>query len=464
MSARGPTRRPASAPRRRPTAPPGIAARRVALDILCRVEERGAFADLLLGSRLPALAPRDRALVTRLVLGTLAWRGALDHELERLCARPLATLAPPLLAILRMGLFQLRHLSRVPVHAAVDTAVALARTSPDTAAGAGMVNAVLRRAAREAILPPAREPDEAGYLAVTLSHPRWIVEKFIGWFGPDGARTVMEADNEAAPNAVRLNLARAGRDEIIQRMRAEHFDFAPGGRLPETAILRGAPPQDSAAFRAGLFTFQSEASQLVAHILAPAPGAAVLDCCAAPGGKTAHLAELVGPRGAVVALDRNRTGLLRARALAERLGHRNVALMRADLLAAPPLRPKSFDFILLDAPCTGLGTLREHPEIRWRLRQGDLARSAAAQARMLENTAALLRPGGALVYSVCSFAPEEGRQVVRAFLPRHPDFVLESADEACAAVRGSVDEDGAMLTRPDRGSLDGFYAARLRRR
>jgi 16S rRNA (cytosine967-C5)-methyltransferase len=187
----------------------------------------------------------------------------------------------------------------------------------------------------------------------------------------------------------------------------------------------------------------------------------VVDCAAAPGGKATHLAELVGSAGRVLALDVNFSGLMRARMTAEALGHRNLDLVCADLTAAIALGESQFDFVLLDAPCTGLGTLREHPEIRWRLGPGDPARLAELQSRMLARAAALLRPGGAMVYSVCSLAPEEGIGVVRNFLALHPEFAIDRAPRVHPVIARELREDGTMLTRPDRGGRDGFFAARI---
>ncbi len=452
-------RRPADSARRRGDGA-GLAARRAAIHILRRVDEEGAFADVLLGHQLGAFPIADRRLITRLVLGTLAWRGRLDYELDRLASRPATNLDPALLAILRLGLFQLRFLDRVPVHAIVDTAVEIAKENPRTRKAGGLVNAVLRRASSSSIELPARDGDEAGYLAVTWSHPRWLVERFIAWFGIADAERLMAANNEAAPNVIRLNLARGSREELLERLRAGGLTPGEDGGLPETVFLQSAAGI-GAGSSGGLYYPQSEVSQWIARLLAPAPGAIVIDCAAAPGGKAAHLAELIGSGGRVLALDVNFSGLMRVRMMAEALGHRNVDLACADLIEAIPLRESHFDFVLLDAPCTGLGTLREHPEIRWRLGPGDPARLAELQSRMLAGAAALLRPGGAIVYSVCSLAPEEGIDVVRNFLALHPGFAIDRAPRVHPTIARELREDGTMLTRPDRGGRDGFFAARI---
>ncbi|MGD0290977.1 MAG: 16S rRNA (cytosine(967)-C(5))-methyltransferase RsmB [Candidatus Binataceae bacterium] len=441
----------------------GLRTRRTALEVLVRVARERAYADVLLGHRMDGFAAPDRRLITQLVLGTIAWQGRLDYELERVSSRALDTLAPEVLAVLRMALFQLRILTRVPPHAAVDTAVTLAREC----AGEGLgrfVNAVLRNALRTPAARPVRAQDELAYLAAVHSHPRWLVAKFIEWFGARDAEALLAANNHAAPNVLRLNLTRGEADELAARLEREGFEIASRGRFPETVVLGSAPLFDAHALRDGICYPQAEASQLVARMLAPARDATVVDCAAAPGGKSAHLAELTGPGGKIIALDFNLAGLKKARALATRLGHRNVFVARADTTVALPLRPQSFGYVLLDAPCTGTGTMREHPEIRWRLRPDDFARMAELQARMLEQAAALVRPLGAIVYSVCSVAPDEGSGVVEGFLARHPEFALEMPPALRERLEGLIDESGYLRTRPDRGGLDGFFAARMIRR
>ena len=441
----------------------GLRTRRTALEVLVRVARERAYADVLLGHRLAGFAAPDRRLVTQLVLGTLAWQGRLDYELERVSARALETLTPEILAVLRMALFQLRVLTRVPAHAAVDTAVTLAREAGGDGV-ARFANGVLRNALRNPVARPVRATDEVGYLATVYSHPRWIVAKFIEWFGLRDAEALLAANNLAAPNVLRLNRARGEADQLAERLEREGFAIAARGRFPETVVLASAPLFDAEALREGICYPQSEASQLVARMLAPARNATVVDCAAAPGGKSAHLAELIGPGGTVVALDSSLAGLKKVRALASRLGHRNVEVVRADTAAALPLRAESFDYVLLDAPCTGTGTMREHPEIRWRLRPDDFARMAALQARMLEQAAALVRHSGVIVYSVCSIAPEEGTGVVEGFLGRHREFSPDLPQDVRAALDGLIDARGYLRTRPDRGGLDGFFAARLIRR
>jgi len=444
----------------------GLATRRIAAEILDRVESQRAFADVLLGHRISPLEPADRRLVTLLVLGTLAWQGRLDYEIRRLSSRPLEEIDPAVMVLLRMGLFQLRQTDRIPAHAAVSTAVEIARETSRTRKASGLVNAILRKAARGAVAMPNRDRDPVEFLAVSMSHPRWLVERFIEWFGIADAESLMAANNEAAPNVIRLNLSRgnptaADRAAIVARLETSGIRLEAAGVLDETAILTAAPSDRAALTAAGLGCWQSEASQWVARMVAPALGVIVVDCSAAPGGKATHLAELTGPDGRVIALDINLAGLKRVRSLAQALGHPNIDFVRADMTAAPPLRTAAFDAVLLDAPCSGLGTLREHPEIRWRLQPSDLTRLAGLQSRMIDHAATLVRPGGAIVYSVCSVAPAEGRDVVAGFLARSGGFSLDPKPPVPAKLAHYLAADGTLSTRPDQGRRDGFFAARL---
>src|ERR1700721_733664 len=272
----------------------GLASRMAAVEILYRVDQESGYADVRPGGRVPDFSPADRRLITRLVLGTLAWQWRLDFELTHLTGRKLAGVQPEALAIMRMGLFQLRYLDRIPQHAVVDTAVSIAKRIPKARDASGFINAVMRRATREKASLPGREKNEKNYLAVAYSHPRWMVERFVDWFGVENAERLMTANNDAAPNVIRLNLGRGSRAEILEKLTEDGFEIGTHGRAPETIVLSSAPHFESRAYREGLFHAQSEASQMVVRMLAPKAGATVVDCAAAPGGKATHLAEIVG--------------------------------------------------------------------------------------------------------------------------------------------------------------------------
>lgn len=449
--------------------PPPIAdARRLAWEVLAAVE-RGAFADAALGASLRGtpLAPRDRALATQLVYGTLTWQGLLDRGLEQLGREP-ADIDLPLRVLLRMALFQLVRLDRVPDFAAVSTAVELAKSAGKGAAGGRFVNGVLRaflRAGKRIAVPP-RDEDLAGHLAAVHSHPRWLVERWLAELGESETEALLEANNQPAPTVVRVNRARATPAALAAALAAGGVNSRPGTYAPDALVVE--PSGDAAAlpaFREGWFALQGEASQLVVTLLDPSPGARVLDACAAPGGKTADAAGRIGPGGLVVAVDRARAGLRRLRGEVRRLGLGNVAAVQADAGALPLAPGWLADAVLVDAPCTGLGTLRQHPEIRWRRTPQDIDDLARRQRRLLASAAERVRCGGVLVYATCTIADAENGELVEAFVAAHPEFAVDDARPRLpAAAAGLVDARGFLRTFPHRHGLDGFFAARLVRR
>lgn len=440
-------------------------ARTIAFAVLRRVEEQEAFANLALDAELSQagiLDPRDAALATELAYGVLRRRVALDRALAPLVRGGLEALEPKVVDLLRLGAYQLLF-TRVPPHAAVGETVATARRV-GLARAAGLINAVLRRLGREGAPPPpdpARDP--VGALEVQGSLPRWLAERLLERLGPDEALRFAAAIDQPAPPTARANRLRIGREELGARIAAE----AAGARIRPTPLAPdgltvegGGSLTRLPSFAEGLFSQQDEAAQLVGHLCAPAPGATVLDACAAPGGKSCHLAELGA--GSVISMDVHERKARRIGDEARRLGLEEVV----HPLAGDATRPLPeaargpFDLVLVDAPCSALGTLRRHPELRYRRTAADVARMAETQARILDNVAGVVRPGGTLVYAVCSVLPEEGPERVRAFLERHPDFAPAPLDPAPA-----WSEAGWILDAwPHRQGIDGFYAARLRRR
>ncbi|HEV7735131.1 MAG TPA: 16S rRNA (cytosine(967)-C(5))-methyltransferase RsmB [Candidatus Binatia bacterium] len=435
-------------------------ARTIAHDVLLRVEGEQAFADVLLAHRLSGarLSVEDRALTTRLVYGVLAWQGRLDHHLAALVrGGDLAALDPPVRAALRLGLFQLLLLERVPAYAAVDASVRLAGASGRGARG--LVNAVLRRAAREGRdLPLPSDP--LTRLAVEWSHPQWLVARWRREFDPDELPALLAADNE--PGGTVLRAHGVSRDALAAELADGGIETTPARWSSQGLVVArdAGRVRTTAAWHEGRCSFQSEASQLVGALLAPAPGSHVLDACAAPGGKTTHLAAFAGPDGQVVAVDPHRAGAARIAAEAVRLRADTIRPVVADA-RRPPLRGQ-FDAVLVDAPCSGLGTLRRHPELRWRRTPDDIPRLAALQAELLAGVAPLVRPGGVLVYAVCTLTREETVGVVEAFQAATPSFAVEPASGWVDAALTTP--AGHLRTLPHRHGLDGFFAVRLRAR
>jgi 16S rRNA (cytosine967-C5)-methyltransferase len=443
-------------------------ARQLALRVLERVERAGAYADVLLHALLGRgdLSAADRAFATDLVNGTLRWRGRLDFLLAQVLDRDLEKLEPLVANALRLGAYQIvLGGGRTPAEVAVDESVRCVR-----AAGAeratGLVNAVLRRLAAEhariALPDPARDP--LGHLTHALSLPAWLAARWIELFGPDEAMALARACNEIPPLVVRANRLRTQRDALVAELRARFPEAEPCRFARDGVRLgrRGNPALDP-AFLDGRFTVQDEASQLVAALVDPRPGERVLDVCAAPGGKATALAERLEGRGEVVALDRHARRLDLVRRQARRLGLENLRCAVRDatrpLAAEPP-----FDRVLVDAPCSGLGTLRRNPDARWRIGPGDPARLAETQLAILRQAAATVVRGGVLVYSTCTLLPEENESTVSAFLAEAPHFARMRPEDAPDEVRPLVGPDGYLRSFPHRHDADGFFAARLERR
>lgn len=440
--------------------------------MLERVQRAGSYADLLLNSTLSQseLNVSDRAFATELVYGTLRWRGRIDYLLGKVLDRDLEKLEPLVATALRLGAYQILFSDRVPASAAVDESVRCVRAAGIERA-TGFVNAVLRRlAAEHEKLPlPSLEDDALGHLTHTLSLPEWIAKRWLDLYGPEQAAALATASNATPPLTVRVNPLRTDRDTLLAELRERFPDAAPSAISPGGIVLgrRGNPALDP-AFLDGRFTVQDESSQLAVDLLDPQPGERVLDVCAAPGGKATAIAERVGPDGRVVALDRHarRLGLIRRNA--RRLGLEITAITRdatrpfADLAKDGP-----FDRVLVDAPCSGLGTLRRNPDARWRIGEEDPGRLAEVQRAILQNAASLVRPGGTLVYSTCTLLPEENESVVRGFVTgargAAADFSLADAALLPVAMAPVLDDEGFLRCSPQQHDTDGFFAARLER-
>ena len=446
----------------RPSRPPE-APRAQALRILRRVEEGGAFASPLLERAAGELSdPRDVALLHEITLGVLRQRAALDHVLARATERAAQDLDPVVRGVLRIGAYELLHLTRVPDFAAVDAAVRLAKAAGAERAS-GLVNAALRRVAREreALLPPRAADGDQAALALETSHPSWWVTRLVERVGFERAASILRISNRPAPTVLRPALRQIAADALAERLRTEGVSTEPGRLLPEALRVRSGLPQGTAAWRQGLAWVQDEAAQLpVALFGASLPGPA-LDVCAAPGGKTLQMADALEPGGCILASDRHEGRVRRMVRGLLRVAPIGVLPLVADA-SRSPFRP-GFATALVDAPCSGTGTLRRHPELRWRLRPEDPARLAAIQLAILSAAAALVRPGGRLVYAVCSMEPEEGHHVVDAFVRHHPGWTsLDARDVLPPSAHEACDARGRVLTAPDL-EVDGFFAALLRR-
>lgn len=433
--------------------------RLAAASILHRTLRDDSYASPLLAAEsLDALSAEDRRLVQELVLGVLRWRGELDYVINATTGRPAEKLDSPLRIALWLGLYQLRHLERVPHHAAVNESVELVKQS-SAWRGATLVNAALRAETRQrTAAPDERVKQPANRLAIELSHPKWMLERWIERLGLDDATALARANTLHPPVAFRINTLSA---PSIARVFEDLSEC--GVDVRESALVRGGYvvtgghlTPSSRSVRDGWIYVQDEASQLVASLVGARSGERILDVGAAPGGKTTALAAAMGNDGRILAVDVHPTRLATLRATCERLGVRNVTALAADASVELPLDPGVvFDRVLVDAPCSGTGTLRRNPEIKWRLAGKDLERFAGLQGALLESAAGRVRVGGRLVYSTCSIEPEEDEAVAAAFLEGHREFRCVEA-EVPFALRTV---EGFVRTFPHRDGADGFFAA-----
>jgi 16S rRNA (cytosine967-C5)-methyltransferase len=433
-------------------------ARRAAFEILREVEA-GAFSSILLAAAEPQLSSPDRALTHELVLGVLRWQFWLDKLITHYSKRSTDELDLPVRLALRLGLYQLRFLERVPARAAVNESVNLVRSARVSSAAA-FVNAVLRRAIRESDYDPAAEVvDPFERLAIQTSHPVWLIERWANEFGFAEAEEFARANNRVPPTAFRVvkgNLRNGKQDptqaqEVVERLRAADAIVNDSAVAQDAWRVSGATSLLRELAANGQIYLQDEASQLVAQTVNIQPGERVLDLCAAPGGKTTLMAERVrsstsaADKTLIVASDRSAK---RLETLTKTTTLHNLKSVKSVVLDAAqqlPFANSVFDRILVDAPCSGTGTLRRNPEIRWRLSETDIHELAAQQKVFLQNAAHVLKPGGQLVYSTCSVERDENEAVVQHFLTRHPNFTLTKTDRLW----------------PHHQGTDGFFIASL---
>lgn len=420
-------------------------ARELARRVIGRVERGGAWATLALDGELSksGLDERDRRLAAEIVYGVLRHRSRLDRAIGKYA--DLKRTPPAVLLALRVAAYQLLFLDRVPAHAAVDDAVGAIRDAGGQKL-AGFANAVLRRIAAHG--EPGLPSDQPARLEIEHSLPRWFVAELAAVLPPEDMPAAAAALNAPAPLWARVNLRRGTRVEVAEALVAEGATAEPVG---DAALRVGGlgDPGASPSFQKGRWTVQDLGAQRIAELAAPTPGMTILDACAGVGGKSTHLAELTGDTATIDAVDIVPQKLTLAAETAARLGHRSVRTVIGDLLdPALPLAP-TYDLVVLDAPCSGLGVLRRHPEAKWRLEPADLDQLAALQGRLLEAVAARVAPGGVLVYAVCTFTEREGATQIARFLERHPELTA----------------DGAPLrTWPHQDGADAFFAQRLTRR
>jgi 16S rRNA (cytosine967-C5)-methyltransferase len=442
--------------------------RRIAYEILTQIEKENCHADALIDRNLSddRLRGPDRGLLRELVLGVLRRRLTLDHIINHFSRQKSERLEITVINLLRLGLYQIFFLDRIPVSAAVNETVELAKSFAPRASG--LINAVLRRADRErdTIAWPDRSKKPADFLSVYFSSPKWLVEDWIRQIGHEEAESLAAAMNDIPPLTFRVNTLRITREGLLERLAgekilAEKCLFSPDG----IRILSPVNPATTTGFAEGLFTVQDESSQLASFFLDPKPGCSALDICSAPGGKSTHIAQLMDNNGSVMSCDMNKGKLGLVEETAGRLG---ITVIRTQVQdAAKPLVSlcdQVFDRILVDAPCSGIGVLRRNPEGKWTKTRADVLRLAALQKTILENVADRLAGNGVLLYSTCSTSAEENEGVLDDFLACRDDFVVEDLREIFPVFSVLFTERGFFRSWPHRHGMDGFFAARLRKK
>jgi len=436
-----------------------MSARVLAIQVLARVRATDAYLNVVLDTALsesPLKDPRDAGFATELVYGTTRRQLALDYAIARFADRKLDAMEDRVLAALRLGAYQLFH-TRVPARAAVAETVQ-ALKDVGLARAAGFVNAILRKLAGLPGPPLPAESDVAEYLSIRESHPRWLVERWIRHFGRERAEAMLVADNQTPPVVVRVNTAKVTREALLTQLREVGLEVQPTPVSPLGIIL---PPlgrlEEVYGYSEGLWQVQDEAAQLVGVYGAVPETARVLDACAAPGGKACHLAQ----EHEVVALDLHANKLPKIQSEAKRLGlSGRLRAVAHDATQPLPEGLGEFHAVLVDAPCSGLGTLRRHPELRYRRKEEDIGRLASLQRRILENCQEAVPPGGLLVYAVCTTEPQEGQDQVDMFLRSHPEWTAEPAVLPHLKLPTS---QAWLRTLPGPENWDGFFAARLRK-
>lgn len=434
--------------------------RALAIQILARVRATDAYLNVVLDHQLAGEVmadPRDAGLVTELCYGATRRQLTLDYAILKFADRKLDQLEDRVLAALRIGAYQIFYM-RVPARAAVaETVEALKQLG--VARAAGFANAILRKLAslQEPPLPP--ESDVVKHLAIRESHPEWLVARWIRQFGRERAESMLVADNQPPPVVIRANSSKISRDELLAQLREAGIDAQPT-TISQVGIT--LPPlgrvEDVYGYAEGLWQVQDEAAQLVGQFASVPEGARVLDACAAPGGKACHLAE----RSEVLAVDLHANKLHKIQSEAKRLQlTERLKTLAHDATTPFPQSVGEFDFVLVDAPCAGLGTLRRHAELRYRRTEEDISRLAGLQRNILETCTELVQPGGLLVYAVCSTDSQEGPDQIEMFLRSHPEFTSEPPKIPHGVEYPAW--QGYLRTLPGPEGLDGFFAARLRK-
>lgn len=438
-------------------------ARQIALKVVNSVHVGGAYSNIALAKEINRhnLSDQDRRFVTELVYGTIKSGATLDWIITHYSNRPLHKMPPIIRDILRLGVYQIFFLSKIPHSAACNQAVELAKKYGH-AGTAKFVNAVLRNAARspEKAVYPDPKKDPILYLALKYCHPEWLVKRWVARLGVEATEALCAANNTTPPLSIRANTIKNNRTELAANLAAEGVVFELSSQVPEGIICMEYPALGSLeSLKNGLFQVQDESSMMVAHVLGPKPGEFVIDACGAPGGKSTHIAALMQNQGKVLSTDIHEHKLALTRENAQRLGIGIIETQALDAVQLGTLYPLKADRVLVDAPCSGLGVLRRKPDSRWRKSAEILKDLPALQMAILQSAACCVKPGGILVYSTCTTEPEENQNIIEQFLAEREDFQLETTGEFLPVKT----KDKMVQFWPHIDEVDGFFIARLRR-
>lgn len=439
-------------------------ARGLAVKILTRVEQSDAYLDKLLNYELSCneLNSQDRRLLTELTSGVLRWQGRLDWVLTGFYHGEFSRCMPVVKNALRVALYQILFLNRIPHSAAVNESVEIVKRLKG-ARSASLVNGVLRSVIRKAdsITFPEQDGDPARYLSIMLSHPLWMVRRWVARYGVDATRLLLEANNKRPHVALRVNTLRGSAEDLMNDLRERGLTPEPAPFLHDVVLVDGLTNiGNDPLFRDGRYTVQDEAAALASELAGARPGMRVIDLCAAPGGKSTAMAEAMSGEGTVVAVDKYESKLKLIDMTAERLGFGH--MIRTAAGDGRVIRLDPADVVLVDVPCSGLGVLARKPDIKWKRQPEDIDAMTTLQREILENAARMVKPGGHLIYSTCTIEPAENEDLVSAFLRDHPEFELVPASEILPPA--VVDSQGFLRTLPHEHGTDGMFGARMRRR
>ena len=438
-------------------------ARGIAVKLLSRYENSDSYIDKLLDGELrrSELEPADRALVTELVNGTVRWQSRIDWVLTGFYHGEFAKCLPLVKNALRIALYQMMFLSKIPAPAAINESVEIVKRIKGDR-HAGIVNGVLRNILRnvQSIRYPDRQENEVLYLSVHTAHPQWLVKRYLDRFGSEQAEALLTANNNRPMLTLRVNTLKTTVDAVIEQLTALEIKHEISPVHPNSILMTALRDiRGLQLFQDGHVTVQDASASMAIILADPKPGMTVVDLCAAPGGKAVHAAELMKNQGSVIALEKHESKLRFIEENAQRSGTSIVTAQQGDAREYTSNTPA--DIVLVDAPCTGMGTLSKKPDIKWRRQIDDIRKMTVTQKAILDHAATLVKHGGHILYSTCTIEPEENIEIVRWFLEKHPEFSLDPAENYLPE---SVCKDGCMQTFPHLHRSDGAFAARLMKR